>query len=299
MAIIVPKDYHIERQLKDHRVHCISPTAAVHQDIRPLRIGILNIMPQAERYEFNLLFMLGRSIIQIEPVFLRLEKHGYSSSDAQHIDDFYIPFEKAIEQKGFDGLIVTGAPVEELAFEEVTYWKELNSIFSYARENIASTLGICWGGMALAKSLGIEKVRYDKKLFGVYPGRNLDRNHRVTGDLDDRFFCPQSRHSGISDEILRQQERDGRVHLLAYGEEAGYFILESSDGRFLMHLGHPEYPVQRLIDEYDRDRSRGREDVSAPAGLDLQQPMNTWRTSSQEFFLQWVKKVYLDTPYEI
>lgn len=299
MAIIIPENYHIERQLQEHRVHCITPQAARVQDIRPLRIGILNIMPQAESYEFNLLFLLGRSIIQIEPVWLKLHSHSYSSSDRQHIDDHYLYFDQAIEKRGFDGLIVTGAPVEEIPFEEVTYWQEFTSILGYAHSKIATTLGICWGGLALAKYLGIEKTRYEKKLFGLYPTLNIDRTHRVTGDLDDFFYCPQSRHSGIPDEILEQKRDENVVRLLAYGEEVGYTIFESTDGRFMMHLGHAEYPTERLLEEYRRDVARGREDVSPPVGIDPANPLNTWRSHGQEFFLQWVKKAYLDTPYEI
>ncbi|MCF7942459.1 MAG: homoserine O-succinyltransferase [Spirochaetia bacterium] len=299
MAIIVPKDYHIEQQLRDHRVHCITPEHARHQDIRPLRIGILNIMPQAEQYEFNLLFLLGRSIIQIEPVWLRLSDHSYTSSDQQHIDDFYIPFEQAIEKRGFDGLIVTGAPVEELPFEDVTYWNELNRIFTYAHDHIATTLGICWGGLALARYLGIEKITYEQKLFGVYPSKNIDRNHPITGDLDDQFWCPQSRHAGIPDAVLEQQRDRGTIRLLAFSEEAGYTIFESTDGKFMMHLGHPEYPTDRLIEEYRRDLARERGDVQPPKHLDIDHPVNSWRSHGQEFFLQWVKKAYLDTPYEI
>jgi homoserine O-succinyltransferase/O-acetyltransferase len=299
MAIIIPENYHIWNALQKRRVHCITPERAEHQDFRPLRIGILNIMPQAESYEFNILFPLGRSIIQIEPVWLRLRTHTYTSSNKTHLDAFYLTFEQAIRHRGFDGIIVTGAPVEEIPFEEVTYWEEFTEILDYARDHVASTLGICWGGLALAKYKGIEKVQYPKKLFGVYQLRNLDRTHRITGDLDDVFWCPQSRHSGIPDAVLEERAAAGEFRLLAHSSETGYVIFESSDGRFIMHLGHAEYRTRRLIDEYQRDAAKGRTDVEPPVHIDLKNPLNVWRSSSQEFFLQWVKKVYLDTPYEI
>lgn len=299
MSIIIPDNYHIQEALERRRVHCITPERAQHQDIRPLRIGILNIMPQAETYEFHILLPLGRSVLQIEPVWLRLNTHTYTSSDRSHIDTFYVTFEEAIKERGFDGIIITGAPIEEIPFEEVTYWDEFTAILDYAHERVASTLGICWGGLALAKYLGIEKVRYDRKLFGIYPVRNLDRNHPVTGDLDDIFWCPQSRHSGIPDRVLEQERDAGRIRLLGHADEAGYVIFESADGRFIMHLGHAEYRTSRLIEEYERDIARGRSDVKPPKNLDLQDPVNIWRSNSQEFYQQWVKKVYLDTPYEI
>lgn len=299
MAIIIPENYHIWKALQQRRVHCIDPEKAEHQDFRPLRIGILNIMPQAESYEFNLLFPLGRSIIQIEPVWLRLKTHTYSSSSKTHLDAYYLTFEEAIKHRGFDGIIITGAPVEEIPFEEVNYWNEFTEILDYAHQHVASTLGICWGGLALAKYLGIEKKQYDKKLFGVYQLKNLDRTHRITGDLDDLFWCPQSRHSGIDDKTLEERAKAGDFRLLAHSQETGYVIFESSDEKFIMHLGHSEYQTRRLIDEYERDMKRGRADVEPPMNIDIHNPVNLWRSASQEFFLQWIKKVYLDTPYEI
>ncbi len=299
MSIIVPEDYHIRGVLQQRRVHCISQAEAQRQDIRPLRIGILNIMPKAESYEYSLLFPLGRSIIQIEPVWLRFNAHSYTSSSRSHLKHFYITFEQAVQSRGFDGLIITGAPVEELAFEEVSYWSELTEILAYARKHIVSTLGICWGGLALAKYLGIDKVRYPRKLFGVFPTQNLDRTHRVTGEHDDIFWCPQSRHSGICDEVMEEHAESGSIRLLAHGEQGGYAIFESGDGRFIMHLGHPEYQTERLIDEYRRDVEMGRTDVAKPENLDLEHPVNQWRSHGLEFFQQWVKQVYLDTPYVI
>ncbi len=299
MSIIMPDDYHAKKALENRRVHCISSFEARKQDIRPLRIGILNIMPEANTYEYNILFPIGRSIIQIEPVWIRLETHKYKSTDKEHLDNLYITFEEAVKDRGFDGLIITGAPVEGIPFKEVWFWDELSSILDYAGKNIASTLGICWGGLALAYYLGMDKVIYEKKLFGVYPLDNLNRDHRITGDLDDIFMCPQSRHAGISDQELESEEKKGNINPLAYSKEVGYVIFESIDRSFMVHLGHPEYETERLVNEYRRDMNSGRKDVQIPENFDVDNPKNSWRGHSLEFFLQWIKDVYIRTPYII
>ncbi|MDR3012742.1 MAG: homoserine O-succinyltransferase [Chitinispirillales bacterium] len=297
MTIVVPKGYHGISALENSQVQCITTEDALREDIRALRIGILNIMPKAETYEFSLLQPLGRSVLQIEPVWIRLKTHNYTSSDQSHLDKLYVSFEEAVERSHLDGLIVTGAPVEEIPFEEVKYWEEIKRILKYARQNIASTLGICWGGLALAKFLGIDKTVYDKKVFGVFQTANLSRNHRITGEMDDWFWCAQSRHSGISDAVLELERDKGVVQLLAHSSEAGYVIFESTDNRFLIHLGHPEYEPNRLIEEYRRDVAKGRGDVDPPTNVDLENPVNLWRSARTEFFTQWIKYLHESTSY--
>ncbi len=297
MTIVVPKDYHGVSALESSKVQCVTQEEALREDIRALRVGILNIMPKAETYEFSLLHPLGRSVLQIEPVWIRLKTHKYNSSDQSHLEKLYVPFEEAVAKQHLDGLIVTGAPVEEIPFEEVIYWEEVKRILKYARNNVSSTLGICWGGLALAKFLDIDKVVYDKKIFGVYETVNLDREHRVTGEMDDVFWCAQSRHSGIPDDILELERDKGNVHLLAHAKDAGYTIFESTDKRFLIHLGHPEYEPRRLIEEYQRDQGKGRTDVEPPRNLDLKNPVNTWRSHRTEFFSQWIKFIHETTSY--
>lgn len=292
MTIILPDDYHVRRALEQTRVLCISSGDARRQDIRPLRIGILNVMPKAESYEFSLLQPLGRSIIQIEPVWIRLTTHSYASSNPSHIASWYVPFERAIRDAKLDGLLLTGAPVEEMPYEAVHYWRELLEILEYARREVACTLGICWGGMALARLLGIDKIRLPQKLFGVYKHRNLAQGHPIMGDTDDEFWCPHSRHSTVPDEALESAQRAGVVHLLAHGSETGYTVFESADQRYLMHLGHPEYEPERISFEYDRDRAAGRADVQAPSHFDPSQPVNVWRSHRNEFFAQWIKFIY-------
>jgi len=296
MTIVLPKDYHAKTALEKSRILCVTQEDALKEDIRALRIGILNIMPKAETYEFSLLHPLGRSVLQIEPIWIRLKTHEYTSSDREHLEKLYVTFEEASESH-LDGLIVTGAPVEEIPFEEVTYWDEIKRILKFARKNITSTLGICWGGLAISKFMGIEKIMYDKKIFGVYQMTNLDRSHVITGELDDVFWCAQSRHSGISDDVLELERDRGTIHLLAYSKEAGYTIFESSDQRFIVHLGHPEYEPRRLVEEYLRDQRLGRKDVEPPTNFDINNPVNVWRGHRSEFFSQWIKYIHETTSY--
>ncbi len=297
MTIVLPEDYHAKKALEARRILCISREKALSEDIRALRVGVLNIMPEAQNYEFSLLFPMGRSVIQIEPVWLRLKMHKYKSTSHQHLENLYVTFEEATTNKHLDGLIVTGAPIEDMPFEEVHYWPEIIEILTYARKNIASTLGICWGGLTLAKVMGIEKEMFEKKIFGIFEGRNINREHKVTGEMDDVFWCPHSRYSGISDKILEKAKEKGIVNLLAHSDEAGYFIFESADERFLIHLGHFEYEADRIIYEYNRDLQAGKKDIDPPQNMDVLNPVNRWRAHCLEFFTQWIKYIHEFTPY--
>jgi homoserine O-succinyltransferase/O-acetyltransferase len=256
---------------------------------RPLRVGVINIMPRAETYEANLLRPLARASSLVSPVWIRLQSHVYGSSDVQHIARRYVTYEQASSVAPLDGLILTGAPVEELPFEDVHYWAELDAILRHARRHVSSTLGLCWGGLALANQLELDKHRFPKKLFGVYQNRNLAPNAGVLGDSDDLFWCAHSRHSGISDEVLEGAARDGRVTLLSHARDTGYSIFESTDGRYLMHLGHPEYDARRLAFEWERDQSLGRTDVEPPRNFDPRIPTNVWRSHRATFFSQWLQ----------
>lgn len=255
----------------------------------PLRIGIINIMPRVESYERYLLGPLERAPWLVEPVWIRLETHAYSSSDRDHIARSYSTYERAMGEGGLDGLILTGAPVEELAFEEVTYWAELTRILEDARAHVPTTLGLCWGGLALAKLLGVEKQRYASKLFGVFQHRSLAApGDDVFGDGSERFWCAQSRHSGISDEALERASAEGVVRLLAHSLEAGYSVFETPDHRWVMHLGHPEYEPARLVDEWERDSKLGRADVQPPRNFDLRAPSDVWREHRAALFSGWL-----------
>lgn len=224
-------------------------------------------------------------------------EHTYTSSDQEHLNKHYLPYDWAQSVAELDGLIVTGAPVEELSWEQITYWEELRGILTVAQAARTCILGICWGGLALAKYLGFEKITYPQKIFGIYPTRNLVPDHPIMGGLDDVFWCPQSRHSGVDDAVLEAAEQAGQLRLLAHADKGGYTIFETRDHQFLMHLGHQEYNSSRLLAEARRDRERGRTDVGPLENLDEENPVNTWRANRNEFFNSWIKHVYLTTPF--
>lgn len=286
MALILPRSYHKIAAVEKNRISWIEPELAERQDIRPLRIGILNIMPLGKQYEFNLLHPLGLSPLQIEPIWIRLRSHSYKTWDLAHLDKLYVSWEEAMTPKPLDGLIITGAPVEHLCFEDVNYWPELVEMIDEARRSCASTLGLCWAGFALAYLAGVDKQAFDRKLFGVFPMRSLVPGHALMGTQDDRFVCPQSRHAGLPDAAMEAAQRQGRLRLLAHGEKVGYTIFETTDQRQLMHLGHPEYNAGRLLTEMERDKARG--DVQLPENFDLDTPQTLWRSHRNLLFQHWL-----------
>ena len=253
-----------------------------------VRVGIVNIMPRLEAYEPLLLEPLARAGREVEPVLIRLETHGYTSSDHAHLDRHYRSFWAAIADSELDGLIITGAPVEELAFDDVGYWPELASILDYARTRIASTLGLCWGGLALARLVGIPKLRYPRKLFGVFEHRRLVDDSPLLVGQPATFLCAHSRHAGIGDAELELAARDHRVRLLGHSRDTGYTLFETPDHRFVMHLGHPEYVADRLVFEWERDRKLGRDDVEPPRAFDPEHPVTTWHDHREQLFGAWL-----------
>jgi homoserine O-succinyltransferase len=292
MALLLPHDYRFRAALEARGVACVSAPQIAERELPVWRIGVINLMPKAEVYEELLLSALGAAThrdVAIEPVWIRLHTHRYTSSDAAYMDQSYVSFEQATAEP-LAGLILTGAPVEELAFSEVYYWQELSELLQWARREVPSTLGLCWGAMALAKLIGAEKRSLPKKLFGSFPLSPLGADHRTLA-TNSLVWCAQSRHSGTADEELEQAARDGTLDLLAHSPFAGYSIFESSDRRFLMHQGHPEYRVERLLFEYERDRLLRRGDVDAPAGIDLTCPQSGWRSHGVSFFAGWLAGV--------
>ena len=286
MALILPRSYHKISTIEKNHISWIEPELAKRQDIRPLRIGILNIMPLGKQYEFNLLHPLGLSPLQIEPIWIRLKTHSYRTWDLEHLKNLYVHCEEAMSPTPLDGLIITGAPVEHLPFEEVNYWNELVNLIDEAKLKCASTLGLCWAGFAMAYMAGVEKNNFKKKLFGVFPMKSLVPGHSLMGTQDDEFFCPQSRHAGLPDNEMEKAEKKGKLRLLAHGEKVGYTIFETPDQRQLMHLGHPEYNVDRLKSEMERDKQRG--DVPSPENFDLTNSNTSWRSHRNLLFQQWL-----------
>jgi homoserine O-succinyltransferase len=284
MAIVLPEGHPradlavAESDLEDRAEH-----AAEHANDRPrVRIGIINIMPRMEEYEASLLAPLAEHDELVEPVFVRLRTHGYGSSDHTHLDRFYQEFDRVIAGAPLDGLIVTGAPVEELPFEDVHYFRELEAILRYARGHIAVTMGLCWGGMLLGKLLGIGKRALPRKLFGVFEDQVLVGSHDLVPP--GAFPCAHSRHSGVVEADVEAAVRDGIVRPLSRGAQSGTSLFETTDRRYVAHLGHPEYNGERLAFEWVRDRALGRRDVHPPANFDADAPVTTWRGHRHALF---------------
>ncbi len=290
MTLILPTDYHALPHIEKNRINWVPIHQAEKQDIRPLRIGIMNLMPIGERYEFNVLMPLGLSILQIEPVWIRLESHAYKTWAPGHLDNLYVSYEEAVRESPLDGLIITGAPVEHLKFEDVHYWSEFVEIVNDTRQNTPSTLGICWGGFALAYLEGISKINFEQKLFGVYELNNLDPTHQIMSAMDDKFWVPQSRLAGMSDSELDHASSVGMINILASGKESGHTIFETADQRVLMHLGHPEYSASRLAYEILRDT--GKQAEYPVHNFDPTHPVNVWRMHRNTFFHQWLRFCY-------
>tara|TARA_B100002052_G_C15879517_1_gene598518 strand:- start:1248 stop:2132 length:885 start_codon:yes stop_codon:yes gene_type:complete len=290
MTLVLPSDYHAINALERSSVRWIPVEKAERQDIRPLRIGILNIMPIGEKYEFNIIHPLGLSVLQIEPIWIKLESHKYKTWAPGHLDELYKTYEDTIKDSHLDGLIVTGAPVEHLRFEEVEYWEEFKDIVSDSRKNTPSTLGICWGGFALGYISGIKKLNFEKKLFGLYELDNLDPGHEIMNALDDKFLCPQSRFAGMNDEELNEASESKDINILATGKESGHTIFETSDHKLLMHIGHPEYAASRFAEEAIRDKDNPN--VPNVENFDYNNPINSWRMHRNIFFQQWINFCY-------
>jgi homoserine O-succinyltransferase/O-acetyltransferase len=253
-----------------------------------VRIGIINIMPRLEAYEGLLLEPLARLAALVDPVFVRLGSHGYQSSDHAHLGQFYRSFEAVTAEAPLDGLILTGAPIEELAFEDVHYFRELEQILGHARRHIAITVGLCWGGMVIGHMLGIGKRVFSHKLFGVFEEQVLVAGHDIVGEAS--FVCAHSRHSGVVEADLERAVHAGAVRVLSRGEQTGHSLFESADQRFLAHLGHPEYDGERLAQEYRRDRDLGRSDVAPPVNLDVDAPVTAWRGHQASLFAGFVAR---------
>jgi homoserine O-succinyltransferase len=293
MPVIVNDQYPVKGLLEQRQVRCLTRAEAQAKasERRPLRVGIINLMPVAEAYEFDFLLALGQASQYIEPVWIRLQSHDYKSSNRNNLDTWYVSFDEAGRKRRLDALVLTGAPVEDIPFEQIKYWNEVREILEFAKNNIETTLGLCWGALALAYIAGVDKVNYGKKLFGVFETANLKPQHPIMGATNKTFWCPQSRHAGIPDNTLEAGHRAGDINLLAHSEETGYVIFETSDDRFLMHMGHPEYNSNRLVEEAIRDRQLGRVDVEPPKNFDLDHPVNSWHTHGTAFFNRWATRI--------
>ncbi|SES10323.1 homoserine O-succinyltransferase [Psychrobacillus sp. OK032] len=300
MPIKVPKQLPATELLKKEKIFVMDEERAVAQDIRPINIIILNLMPEKEKTELQLLRLLGNTPLQVNVTFMNMASHESKNASKTHLDTFYTTFEE-IKHRKYDGMIVTGAPIEHLPFEDVNYWEEMVQIMDWTKTNVTSVLHICWGAQAaLYHHYGIEKYELPKKCFGVFDHHLFDLTVDLVRGFNDVFNAPVSRYTSVSyDEI----KNNPALNLLSVSEDAGVFLVISNDAKHIMVTGHLEYDATTLADEYNRDVSRGI-DIDVPENYfpnndPSKEPFNTWRSHTHLLFSNWLNYyVYQETPYE-
>lgn len=301
MPLKLPDQLPAIELLKQENIFVMDTTRATGQDIRPLRIAILNLMPLKITTETDLVRLLSNTPLQVEISFMKIKSHTPKNTPIEHMKAFYTDFEEMRGQR-YDGMIVTGAPVEQMDFERVTYWDEITEIFDWARTHVTSTLYICWAAQAgLYHFYGIPKYPLEKKMFGIFPHRALQPLHPIFRGFDDVFYVPHSRHTEVrSEDILRVPA----LTLLSESPEAGVYLVMARGGREFFVTGHSEYSPLTLDGEYRRDLGKG---------LPIEMPRNyyvdddpakgvlvRWRAHANLLFSNWLNYfVYQETPYDI
>jgi homoserine O-succinyltransferase len=301
MPIKIPDSLPAKEILSGENIFVMDESQAFHQDIRPLRIAILNLMPTKETTETQLLRLIGNSPLQVDVVLLHPSSHTSKNTSADHLKSFYTTFDE-ISDRRFDGLIVTGAPVEQLEFEDVNYWEELKVIFEWSKTNVTSTMHICWAAQAgLYHHFGVRKVSLPDKCFGVFPHTLSHNNIKLLRGFDEVFHVPHSRHTDVSREDI---ESNPELQILAESEEAGVYLVSTHDGKQIFVTGHSEYDPFSLKWEYDRDIAKGM-DIEIPKHYypkddPTRTPPAVWRAHANLLFANWLNYyVYQETPYDI
>ena len=301
MPIKIQRDLPAKAILESENIFVMDEDRARTQDIRPLEILILNLMPIKEETETQLLRALSNTPLQIDCTFLMLCTHVSKNTSASHINKFYVTFEEICRKK-YDGMIITGAPVEMLDYEEVTYWDELSKIMEWTKEHVTYTLHICWGAQAgLYYHYGIPKYLRDKKLSGIYEHRVLHHKVPLTRSMDDYIMAPHSRYTEVRREDV---EKHSNLQILADSQEAGLFLIMSRDGRQIFVQGHPEYDRMTLNSEYHRDLEKGL-NPQLPCNYyenddPFAKPVLCWRNMANTLYSNWLNYyVYQVTPYEL
>lgn len=289
------------KTLSNEGIFVMTDERAEHQDIRPLKIAILNLMPTKIETETQLLRLIGNSPLQVEVLLLRPKNHVSKNTSPLHLDTFYATFD-SIRNSKLDGLIITGAPVENLSFEEVDYWEELTEIMDWSKKNVFSTFHICWAAQAgLYHHYGIEKYELPEKMFGVFEHTVVDGSTQLTRGFDDVFFAPHSRHTGIHREDVLAHPK---LNIICDSHEAGVYIISAKNGRQIFVTGHSEYDPLTLKREYDRDVAKGLE-IKIPKNYfqgddPHQQPLVRWRGHANLLYCNWLNYyVYQETPYDM
>jgi homoserine O-succinyltransferase len=300
MPIKIPDNLPAKEILNSENIFVMDETYAVHQDIRPLKVVILNLMPTKITTETQILRLLGNTPLQVEFILISPKTHTSKNTSPEHLRSFYQTFDDIKDQK-FDGMIITGAPVETLEFSEVDYWDELQEIMDWKMKNVTSTLHICWGAQAgLYHHFGIPKHQLEEKMFGVFPHQIKIQNINLLRGFDEVFHAPQSRHTEVRREDIENVED---LEILSESEEAGVYIVATRDGKQIFVTGHSEYDPDTLKWEYDRDVSKGLQ-VAIPKNYypnndPSQYPLTQWRAHANLLFSNWLNYyVYQQTTYE-
>ena len=301
MPIKIQSDLPAKAELEEENIFVMDENRAISQNIRPLEIIVLNLMPIKQDTELQLLRGLSNTPLQIDVTFLQMSSHVSKNTSASHIKKFYQTFEE-IKNNNYDGLIITGAPVEKLEFEEVNYWDELITVMEWSKKHVTSTIHICWGAQAgLYYHYGIKKELLPKKLSGVYKHRVMNRKEPLVRGFDDVFMAPHSRYTQAS----RQQILDNpRLKVLADSDEAGIYIVLGDGGKEIFVMGHPEYDRLTLDQEYKRDIDKGIEpDLPVnyyPDDDCNRKPLLSWRSHANNLYTNWLNYyVYQITPYDL
>lgn len=301
MPLKLPNNLPAIEALKEENIFVMDDDRANSQDIRPLRIAILNLMPIKERTEIDLIRLLSNTPLQLDITFMKVPGHESKNTSSDHMEQFYISFEDLIDQK-FDGMIITGAPLEHLEYEQVTYWPWIQTIFDWAKTHVTSTMYICWAAQAaLYHFYNVPKYQLPEKMFGVFKHHSLDPKAPIFRGFDDVFYMPQSRHSEVRAEDI---EKVKELSIMAESWESGVYMVMAREGREIFVTGHSEYAPDTLDSEYKRDLSKG---------LPIQPPINyykdndpsqeiivRWRSTANLFFANWLNYyVYQMTPFDI
>lgn len=301
MPIKIQKDLPVREILEKENIFVMEEGRATHQDIRPIQILILNLMPLKEDTELQLLRSLSNTPLQVDITFMTVESHQSKNTSLSHLNKFYETFH-ALKHRRFDGMIITGAPVEQMEFEEVDYWDELKEIMEWTKNNVTSTIYLCWAAQAgLYYHYGLQKRALDHKMFGLFWHRVHNRKVPLVRGFDDMFLAPHSRHTEVPMEEIRKCKE---LTILAESEEAGLFLAMADEGRKIFVMGHPEYDRITLDGEYKRDLSKGFP-IDLPKNYyendDANvKPLLMWRAHANNLYTNWLNYyVYQITPYDL
>ncbi len=299
MPIKIPDKLPAKHVLEGENVFVMDETRALSQDIRPLKILVFNLMPLKITYESQIMRMLSNTPLQVEVDLLMTNSHRPKTTPKEHLHNFYKTFDE-VKRNKYDGMIITGAPVEQMKFEEVNYWDELKDIMEWGEKNVTSTLHICWGAQAgLYYHFGVPKYHLGEKLFGVFEHRVREPKEPLLRGFDDVFYAPHSRFTGVKELDINKVEG---LRILADSEDAGVYLVISADRRLIFVTGHSEYDPLTLKDEYVRDLKKG-EKIKIPQNYfpdndSSKQPIVKWRSHANLLFTNWLNYyVYQETPY--